>query len=113
MSRRLLLAGWLTLVLAVTVPWTGYRDHAHWDRVAWTPFAAAYKPLDVVGNIVLYLPLGWFWPAADRHGRPPRSAVAAPMVLALLVSIATEWTQVYSHGRFPSSLDVACNTLGA
>ena len=32
---------------------------------------------------------------------------------AVLLSSATEWTQVYSHTRFPSTTDVSCNVIGA
>jgi hypothetical protein len=39
--------------------------------------------------------------------------VLAAGLITLPVSIAGEWTQLYSHRRFPSATDVACNLAGA
>jgi VanZ family protein len=112
MPQRLPLIGWVLFVLAVTVPWTTLRAHAHWSRVTWVPFqAGTVKPVDLAANLVLYLPLGWWW-AHSARARPARQVLCAA-VTAFLLSAACEWSQVYSHGRFPSATDVAANTSGA
>jgi glycopeptide antibiotics resistance protein len=63
--------------------------------------------LDVILNSMLCAPLGGFAVRVFRH--PLLSALG----LSLLVSLTGEWTQVYSHTRFPSATDVACNVAGA
>ena len=66
------------------------------------------KLVDIVLNVALYVPFGyWFtrWVGRRRTGL----AVASAGALSLL----TEWTQLYSHSRFPSLTDVTCNVLGA
>ena len=112
MRNYAVLVAWVVLVLSVTVPWTSFRSHAHWDRVVWIPFrSGAVRPADLVENLILYVPLGWWW---TRHAPTRLSrAFANAAVTAALLSLACEWTQVYSHGRFPSATDVFMNTLGA
>ncbi len=97
------------LILLVVVPWRSYQDHTHWARVQWVPFASPpVKVSDIVGNILLYVPLGVT--AVRRRGAAGALLVTG---VAFLLSMATEFTQVYSHGRFPSAGDVTCNVVGA
>jgi len=35
------------------------------------------------------------------------------MAFAFVLSVTSEFTQVYSHWRFPSATDVSCNMIGA
>jgi len=58
--------------------------------------------------VLLYAPFGLFFPAA-----PPKWRWRLLIATAVLLSSATEWTQVYSHTRFPSTTDVSCNVIGA
>ena len=98
----------LAAALAIDYPWGDWVGHTHWSRVGWIPFYSwPVSVMDVLQNILLFLPAGWFGRAAmGRRGR-----IAAPLVV-LAVSLAGEWTQLYSHTRFPSATDVACNVLG-
>jgi VanZ family protein len=95
------------------VPWSSYQPHAHWSRVVWVPLTTP-PPLtagDVVLNVVLYAPLGWLY---ARWVATSRARMAAGAIgLAVLLSVSTETTQVYSHGRFPSMTDVILNVGGA
>jgi glycopeptide antibiotics resistance protein len=103
---RLLL--WTLLIAVCVIPWTDLQNHSHWARVQWIPFVTPpVKVVDIVVNIALYVPFGyWFvrWKGRRRSGL----AVACAAVL----SLATEWTQLYSHSRFPSLTDVTCNVVG-
>jgi glycopeptide antibiotics resistance protein len=95
------------------VPWTSAQDHAHWSRVVWVPFTTP-PPLtipDVLLNVVLYVPFGWIHARAGARRRP--RGVSGAVGWAAALSLATEATQVYSHGRFPSMTDVTLNGLGA
>jgi glycopeptide antibiotics resistance protein len=109
-SPRALLAFWTGLTLLAVIPWTDFQDHTHWSRVQWVPFITPpVRIIDVVGNILLYVPFGyWFIEASSRRDRLWRAAVCAAVL-----SVGTEWSQLYSHSRFPSFTDVTCNVLGA
>lgn len=104
MARRAALACWVVLILTIVVPWRDLQNHTHWAKVQWIPFVTPpIKTLDVVGNVLLYVPFGFLFP----RGR------WVPIAAALVLSVATEWTQLYSHSRFPSLTDVTCNVMGA
>ncbi len=109
-SRRYL-ALWTVLILIVVVPWLTFKNHSHWQQVAWIPFfSPEVKVRDVVANVLFYVPWGYF---AARQRRHPSAPVWGIVALAAALSIATEISQVYSHGRFPSATDVVCNVVGA
>lgn len=94
------------------VPWTTWQDHSHWPRVGWIPFASPpVRARDILINTLLYVPFGMFCRRAS--GRPLTMSWGWIAGLALALSIATEATQIYSHGRFPSATDVATNVVGA
>ena len=106
--RRSLL--WLAVaaIVAATFPWD-LRDHAHWSKVAWIPFATGIvRPTDLLLNAALYLPFGFLLAARMR-----RAPVVTTVVAALVLSSLMELAQVWSHVRFPSATDVVMNVLGA
>jgi glycopeptide antibiotics resistance protein len=96
------------MICAAVVPWTDLQNHSHWSRVQWIPFVTPpVKLVDIVINVALYIPFGyWFVRWAGRR----RTALAVASAGAL--SVLTEWTQLYSHSRFPSFTDVTCNIIG-
>ena len=98
------------LIFYFVLPWRSYQDHSHWQRVQWVPFASPPVRLrDVIGNILLYVPFGFYTTASIRR----RGVWKWGMGCALALALATELTQVYSHRRFPSMQDVLMNCLGA
>ncbi len=113
LSRYLALA-WCGLVIYGSLhPFSGWRDtgvspiaflDGGWPRY-WTVF-------DLVANVAVYLPLGFFL-ALALSGLPGR--YTAPIVATLLasgVSFGMETLQTWLPSRVPSNLDLACNTLG-
>jgi len=103
------LALWIGVILVLVVPWRSYQNHSHWARVQWVPFVTPpIKLTDIVANVLLYVPLG-YW--SMRLARRPR--VWQAVAFAFVLSAATELTQVYSHGRFPSATDLLNNVVGA
>jgi glycopeptide antibiotics resistance protein len=64
--------------------------------------------LDVAVNVLIYMPFGF----AVARLRPRRTAWWV-LGLALSLSLFTELTQVFSHGRYPSVRDVCVNVFGA
>lgn len=85
------------------------QDHPHWMRIRWVPFVSPpVGAADVIANVLLYVPFGYF---AGRFFRDRRWVTG--IVGAALLSCSTEMTQVFGHGRFPSVQDLSMNVLGA
>jgi VanZ family protein len=102
---RLLLAYLLAACAVVTlVPFRFTWPEA--VRVRW-----ASPPFDAVTNVLLFLPIGFVWPAGTSGGR--RLRVLRVWVLASAVSAAFETAQVFLPGRYPSPVDVMTNGVGA
>jgi glycopeptide antibiotics resistance protein len=101
---------WSAVILAATVPWTDPVGHTHWQKVQWIPFRSPpIKLFDVVVNVALYLPFGYQFVRAF----PSRARAWQAAALAAVLSLFVEWTQLYSHSRFPSLQDVLCNAFGS
>ncbi len=101
----------IALALAADFPWGDFQGHTHWHNVGWIPFVSPpVRPGDIALNLLLFFPLGVF---AARRVRAPATALAHSALIAFVVSVIGEWTQVYSHTRFPSATDVACNVVGS
>lgn len=73
---------------------------------------ASYWP-DTVGNVFLYLPLGFLLHWSFSRGERVRSPAAASILVAGVLSFATEWVQAYSPSRVSSLVDVLANVGGA
>jgi len=102
-------AAWSALIVAATVPGKDFVGHTHWQKVQWIPFRSPpVKGFDVAANVLLYLPLGYTLLRAL-----PRPRIWYAVAFASLLSVALEWSQLYSHWRFPSAQDVVCNVFGA
>jgi VanZ like family len=83
---------WTIFIGVCVVPWMDLQNHTHWSKVQWIPFVT--PPVKLI-----------------RWAGRKRSLLA--VVAAAALSLATEWTQLYSHSRFPSLTDVTCNVIGA
>jgi VanZ family protein len=106
---RIELGIWTAVVAAATLPWTDFVGHTHWQKVQWIPFVSPpVRPLDIIGNVALYLPLGYSLIRSSSHKSVWRVAA-----IAGLLSFAIESSQLYSHARFPSVQDLCCNIFGA
>lgn len=101
---------WSALIVAATVPWTDLLGHSHWQKVQWIPFhSQPVKFFDVVVNMALYFPFGY----QLLRAFPSRARVWHAVALATALSLTIEWSQLYSHSRFPSVQDVVCNIGGS
>ena len=115
MARDVRAARWIgclaavTIVVVATFPYDFLYSHPHWRRVAWVPFATGIvRPIDLAVNLVMYVPLGYFFPGATW-----RRAAGLGVPFAVMLSGAMELAQVWSHLRFPTATDVAMNVFGA
>lgn len=109
-TARLLLLGWVVILLAVLVPWGDITDHTHWTKVIWIPFGPPFRPFDIVGNVLAFVPFGALWQRSRFRQRWLGGATAVAAGSAL--SFCAEVVQLYSHSRFPSSTDVITNAVG-
>lgn len=105
----LLWLAWVAVIVAIVLPWGDFQGHTHWEKVGWIPFVTPpVKPLDIVGNMVLYVPFGYCFSRVYSG----RTAGIALLMMAAILSVGTECTQLYSHWRFPSLTDVTMNLAG-
>jgi glycopeptide antibiotics resistance protein len=103
-------AVWVAAIIVVCVPFLDFHGHTHWAKVAWIPFVSPpIKTPDLLANVALYLPFGFLWAQDAAAPRALRGIILAAAVL----SISVEFSQLFSHSRFPSSTDVVCNVIGA
>ena len=102
---RLLLAAWLALWAAFSLPWGSLTTAAHWERVR-PPRVNSWRPrAEHVLNFLFYVPLV---PIGAGVG-----FAAAPLVGAgVAFSAAAEAIQLFSTDRFPDPKDLGLNTAG-
>ena len=109
---RFRLSLWTVVIIACVVPWFSMTPHPHWPRIGWVPFdSPPVRIRDILLNAALYVPFGLF--SRRPVGRSIAAHVFRLSAYACALSVSTEVTQVYSHGRFPSMTDVVMNTIGA
>ena len=106
---RIGLVASLAVAFVLDYPWGDWVGHTHWRNVGGIPFYSwPVSFFDIIQNLILFMPAGCFGYLA--FGK--RARLWAPL-LALPVSFVGEWTQLYSHTRFPSATDLVCNVLGS
>jgi VanZ family protein len=99
------------MIVVVSLPWIGFTTEPQWDRLYWIPFTDPEdKPRDLVTNVALFLPLG-YWLARDIRNTVRRLAHIA--LTAVVVSVAAETPQLFSTLRNPSATDVSYAAAGA
>jgi glycopeptide antibiotics resistance protein len=112
---------WILLILLVGIlPLKNFVGHSHWEYIKWVPTAEdLHSPTylldifsDIVGNTVLFFPLGYFLSRLLTSSSPSRQWLLAAGIAGPL-SLGIEFYQVYCHSRFPSIFDVITNVTGA
>jgi VanZ family protein len=66
---------------------------------------------DVIANVLLYIPFGFF--AAYAIERQYLAAAASATLAGFVLSVFVELIQFYDHGRVQDLSDICSNTLGA
>jgi hypothetical protein len=97
----------LSYMMGVTLIVTLLPFHFEWPREWRIIFTG--NPLEVVANVLLFVPLGFLY----RLTRPSGHPALAALVLGALVSLAIEAAQLFETARSSSALDVAANAAGA
>ena len=67
---------------------------------------------DLISNIALYIPLGFFALRAFRDGIPAWQRLALVTIFGATLSLAMEYTQFFDQGRDSTLLDVYTNVTG-
>jgi glycopeptide antibiotics resistance protein len=99
----------LAYMLCVTLTITLLPFHFSWPT-HWRVMTSG-GPLDVVANVLLFIPLGALFRAATRLSR--RHAVIGALAAGLLMSMAIEALQLFEPERYSSVVDVVANSAGA
>jgi glycopeptide antibiotics resistance protein len=111
---------WIVLILMVGVlPLSNFVGHSHWEYIKWVPTAEDLRSpkylidifSDIVGNIALFFPLGYFLSRLLTSSNPSRQLLLAAGIGGTL-SLGIEFYQVYCHYRFPSIFDAITNVTG-
>jgi glycopeptide antibiotics resistance protein len=111
---------WIMLTLMVGVlPLSNFVGHAHWEYIKWVPTVEDLRSpkylldifSDIVGNTMLFFPLGYFLRRLLTSSSPPSRWLLAAGIGGTL-SLGIELYQVYCHNRFPSIFDVITNVTG-
>jgi len=111
---------WIVLTLMVGVlPLSSFVGHAHWEYIKWIPTVEDLRSpkylldifSDIVGNTMLFFPLGYFLRRLLTSSSSSRRLLLAAGIGGTL-SLGIELYQVYCHSRFPSIFDVITNVTG-
>ena len=111
---------WIALILmAGVLPLRNFVGHAHWEYIKWVPTAEDIRSpqyildifIDLVGNTVLFFPLGFFLSRLLTSSNASRQWLLAAGIGGTL-SLGIEFYQVYCHSRFPSIFDIITNVTG-
>jgi glycopeptide antibiotics resistance protein len=111
---------WVLFILMVGIlPLKNFVGHPHWEYIKWVPTVEDLRSpkylldisSDIVGNTLLFMPLGYFLRRVLTSSSPLRCVLIAAGI-GITLSLSIELYQVYCHSRFPSIFDVITNVAG-
>ncbi len=113
---------WVVFTLMVGIlPLSNFVGHSHWEYIKWVPIPTVEDlrspqylldiSSDIVGNTLLFLPLGYVLRRLLTSSSPIRQLLIAAGI-GITLSLSIELYQVYCHNRFPSIFDVITNVTG-
>ena len=104
---------WVIVITGITTyPWSRFVFHVHWDKINWIPFHRfPFLPADIIGNILLFVPLGGFF-ILSRSQPQKKYVLLSAVMWSGLLSFGVEFLQVFIHTRFPTMTDVMFNVVG-
>lgn len=107
-----LFAGLVTY--ASLYPFSGWRTQgSEFLGFLWAPWPRYWTAFDVAGNLVGYVPLGFFMAVTVLRTRGGLWQLVGAWTLASALSLCLEALQVYLPSRVPSNVDWLLNTAGA
>jgi glycopeptide antibiotics resistance protein len=113
---------WVVFTLMMGIlPLSNFVGHPHWEYITWVPIPSVEDlrspkylldiSSDIVGNTLLFLPLGYFLRRVLTSSSPSQQLLIAAGI-GITLSLSIELYQVYCHNRFPSIFDVITNVTG-
>jgi VanZ family protein len=119
-ARRSRLVGYLTVTYLALVIYTSLYPFSEWRAPAQevrifltAPWPAYFTWTDLTINVLAYIPAGGLLTLVFMPFWRGAAAATLATVLAILLSLAIEVTQVFLPGRIPSNADLLCNAIGA
>ncbi len=114
LPRHLAVAYAALVVYACLHPFSGWHESGlhPLDFVA-APWPRYYRVIDLVLNVLGFVPLGFLLVPALPRQLPLRTCVALTVLSCFCLSLALEVVQNYLPTRVASNLDLGFNTLGA
>lgn len=114
LPRHLSIAYGLLVVYACLNPFSGWRETGLplFDFLS-APWPRYYRGIDLVLNVLGFLPLGFVMVPAMPSRLSPGTGVLITVLLCALLSLTLETIQNFLPTRVPSNVDLGCNALGA
>jgi glycopeptide antibiotics resistance protein len=103
------------VMLAISLPWWKFDGTPHWENVYWIPFSGPvqFHPkviFEIVGNLVLFVPVGY------SFIRSVSSGIRQPLLWAagvgLASSLSVEGYELFCQYRAIETADLLLNTTG-
>jgi VanZ family protein len=113
--RRYLVAGYAVfIVYASLAPFLGWQEQGleFWAVLA-SPLGLTYTGFDALSNLLAYFPLGLLLALTMRTYFGKGSSVLLATLLAMSLSAAMEYLQMYLPARTSSNADILANSIGA
>lgn len=114
LPRHLSIAYALLVVYACLNPFSGWRETGLplLDFLS-APWPRYYRGVDLVLNVLGFLPLGFVMVPAMPSRLARGTCVLLTVLLCSLLSLGLETLQNFLPTRVPSNVDLGCNALGA
>ena len=113
LSGQLALVYPALLIYGSLFPLTGWRDSGTPPLVFLSaPFPRYWTVIDLLANVGLYLPLGFFWALWLLRWPVLKKIWWIAALPAAALSLGVEVTQNWLPARVPSNIDLVCNVLG-
>lgn len=114
LPRHLTIAYGVLVVYACLHPFSGWRENGLplFDFLT-APWPHYYRAIDLVLNVLGFLPLGFVMVPAMPSRLSRGTGVLLTVLLCALLSLGLETVQNFLPTRVPSNVDLGCNILGA
>jgi len=104
-----------SVLLVISLPWWKFDGTPHWENVYWIPFSGPvrFHPkvlVEIVGNLVLFVPVGYSFIRSVSSGIKRPLLWAAGMGLAS--SLSVEVYELFCRYRAIETADLILNTAG-
>lgn len=113
--RRYLVAGYAAFIMYASLsPFLGWQEQGlEFWAVLTSPLKLTYSGFDALSNLLAYFPFGMLLALNLRTYFGSRRSVLGATFLAIGLSVAMEYLQMYLPMRTSSNADILTNSIGA